>query len=413
MFTKSEKILLSILAALQFSHIVDFMIMMPLGPQLMRIFNINAHEFSLLVSSYLFSGTISGILSALFVDKFDRKKVLLIFYVGFAVGTLGCALAPNYWILLSTRTLAGFFGGVLASMVMSIVSDGIAVEKRATAMGLVMASFSVASVFGVPFSLYLATHIDWHAPFVFLGVVSLILSVFIFFILPPMKDHLRGPHESKGRFEAWVHISRDPNQLRALAFMSMLMLGQFTIIPFLSPSFVANAGMQESELPLIYLTGGVISMIVSPTVGRLADKFGKKQIGSIGLLLSLIPIYLVTHLGRMPVFEVLIFSGSFFLVMGARMVPAVALTSTVVTPKYRGSFMSVSSSVQSLSNAIASYVAGLIVVKEADGSLSNYGTVGWMAMGFSLIAFFLLQGIRSVEHEHSHPHKAGEHVGGH
>lgn len=399
MFSRQEKIILLILASLQFSHILDFVIMMPLGPQLMRIFDISPKEFSFLISSYLFTGAISGVISALFIDKYDRKKSLMFVYIGFALGTLGCTVAPNYITLLVMRSIAGFFGGVLASIVLSIVSDSIEVHKRGAAMGIIMASFSVASTLGIPFGLYLANSINWHAPFSFLGLFSLLMTGAIFYFLPPMRTHLKGPHQSKGPFEAWAHIAKDPNQLTTLAFMSTLMLGQFTIIPFLSPSFVANAGLSESNLPFVYLVGGIVSMITSPTTGFLADKVGKKKLGIIGLILSILPIYWVTHLTNLPTIQILIFSSSFFFVMSLRMVPAMSISSTVVSPKYRGSFMSVLSSVQSFSNAIASYIAGLIVVRNSTGQLENYTTVGWLAIGFTLISVILLYQIKPVEGE--------------
>lgn len=397
MFSRQEKIILLILASLQFSHILDFVIMMPLGPQLMRTFGLSAQEFSFLISSYLFTGTISGVISALFIDKYDRKKSLMFFYLGFALGTLGCTIAPNYITLLIMRSIAGLFGGVLASIVLSIASDSIDVSKRGAAMGIIMSSFSVASTFGIPFGLYLANAINWHAPFSFLGLFSLIMTGAIYYFLPPMRDHLKGPHQSKGVFESWAHIAKDSNQLTTLAFMSALMLGQFTIIPFLSPSLVANAGLSEAHLPFVYLVGGLVSMVTSPTTGFFVDKIGKKKVGIIGLLLSVVPIYLITHLTSLPTVQILIFSSSFFFVMSLRMVPAMSISSTVVSPKYRGSFMSVLSSVQSFSNAIASYVAGLIVIRTPTGQLENYTTVGWLAIGFTLLAAFLLYRIKPAE----------------
>lgn len=393
-FSRPEKLLLALMAAIQFSHIVDFMILMPLGPQLMRIFGIGPQEFGLLVSSYTFAAGLSGFLASFFVDRFDRKTSLLFFYVGFAVSTIACAIAPSYFYLLAARCLAGMFGGVLGSLVMSIVSDAISYERRGSAMGIVMGSFSVASVLGVPFSLYLATEFSWHAPFAFLGVVSLPVIALAMKYVPSMNAHVRkgGAH---GAWESIGHILKTPNQQLALLFMFCLVLGQFSIIPFLSPSFVSNAGMREDQLPLLYLFGGLCSMVASPTVGRLADKYGKRQVFSFSVLLSLPPIWIITHLGPNPVWILLVISSLFFIVMSGRMVPAMAMVSSTATPEYRGSFMSVTSAVQQLSAALASWVAGMIVVSGEGGRLMNYEAVGYVAIAFSVLAFIAARLVRT------------------
>lgn len=376
---------MGLMAAIQFSHIVDFMILMPLGPQLMRMFNITPQAFGLLVSSYTFAAGISGFLASFFVDRFDRKSCLLFFYIGFAVSTLACAWAPSYEYLLIARCLAGMFGGVLGSLVLSIVSDAISYERRGSAMGIVMGSFSVASVMGVPFSLYLANKYSWHAPFIFLGLISFPVILLAMKYIPSMNAHVRkgGGHSP---WDSIAHILRTPNQQLALVFMFCLVLGQFSVIPFLSPSFVANAGLREDQLPLIYLFGGLCSMVASPTVGRLADRFGKKKVFSASVLLSMIPLWVITHLHQQPVWLVLVVSSSFFIVMSGRMVPAMAMISSTATPEYRGSFMSISSAVQQLSAAIASWVAGVIIVGGEGGQLLNFEIVGYIAIGFSVCA---------------------------
>lgn len=385
-FSRAEKILLALMAAVNFSHIVDFMIMMPLGPQLMRLFEVTPQQFGLLVSSYTLSAGISGFLASFFIDRYDRKTCLLFFYIGFGAGTLACSAAPTYLTLLLARSVTGVFGGVLGSLVLSIVSDAISYERRGTAMGIVMGSFSLASVFGVPLSLYLANIFSWHAPFIFLGGVSLVNSLLLWKWVPSMKDHMRKEIPRHTPMESLGHIMNSRNQLIALSFMFCLVLGQFCIIPFLSPSFVANAGLQESQLPLIYLFGGICSMVASPLVGRLSDRYGKKRVFQVSVLVSLLPMLIITSLGPHPVWMLLMISSSFFIVMSGRMVPAMAMISATATPEYRGSFMSISSAVQQLSAALASYVAGMIVMKGEDGQLLHYEMVGYIALIFSLFA---------------------------
>ncbi len=395
MFSRQEKIILAILAFINFSHIVDFMIMMPLGPRFMRIFDVNPHQFGLLVSGYTFSAGIMALLTSFFVDRFDRKKNLLFFYIGFGLSTVACAFSPNYHFLLLARICTGAFGGVMSSLVLAIVGDTINVERRGSAMGIIMLALSAASIFGVPFSLFLANHYDWHAPFLFLGGVSLALVIVVVIFLPPLRKHLETPHTTSP-IQDFLTVIKNPNQIRALLFMFCLVLGQFTVVPFISPALVANAGVLESQLQYIYLVGGFCTFFSSPLIGRLSDKFGKRKVFYYGVMISLLPIYIITHQGPAPLYMILPFSALLFVAMGGRMIPAMALVTSTVKPEHRGTFMSLNSAVQQFSSAIASYLAGLIIVKNVGGQLENYDIVGMIAMFFSVIAVYLIRKIKIV-----------------
>lgn len=399
MFSKQEKILLFVLACIQFCHILDFLIMMPLGPRLTRAYNLDPHQFALLVSAYTFSAGISGFLASFFVDKFDRKKSLLFFLSGFIIGTFTCGLSNHYETLLLFRALTGIFGGVLGSLVMSIVSDTIPFERRGTAIGVVMGAFSVASVFGVPFSLFLTNSFDWHSPFLFLGVLTVLLWVLGYKKIPNMNSHLKGPHQNESKFHAIQHILNSPQQLLSLAMMFFLIIGHFSIIPYLSQSFVSNAGLLESQLPLIYLTGGICSFFASPFVGRLSDKIGKKKVFSISVFISCLPILIITQLKTHPVWLLLLISCSFFIMMSGRIVPAMAIMTGTATPKYRGSFMSITSSVQQIASATASYLAGIIVTRNALGQLEHFEDVGYIAIIMSLLSIIISTQVKPIEHE--------------
>lgn len=397
MFSRQEKILLAILASIQFSSIVDFMIMMPLGPQLMRMFAINPHQFGLLVSSYTFFAGLSGFAASFFLDKFDRKTSLLFFFVGFGLGTVACGLAPSYELLLLARGLTGVFGGVLGSLVLSIVSDAISYERRGSAMGVIMTSFSMASILGVPFSLFLANQYNWHAPFIFLGGTSLILCLIIWIKIPSMTKHLSDSGNKEPLWNTLTRIAKNKNQRRALYFMSSVMFGHFAIIPFLSPSLVANAGLTEAQLPLMYMIGGGFTIFSSPFIGRLADRYGKHKVFLWGALTTLIPYWVITHLDHSPLWWVLAICAFFFVVSGGRMIPATALVSGTARSQNRGSFMSIVSCVQQLSSAFSSYLAGLIVTTGAQGQLENYEVVGYIAIAFTFVAIFLSRRIEAIE----------------
>ncbi|MFZ4405530.1 MAG: MFS transporter, partial [Pseudobdellovibrionaceae bacterium] len=388
---------------INFTHIVDFMIMMPLGPQLMRLFSITPQQFGFLVSAYTLTAGFSGFLASFFIDRFDRKIGLLFFYTGFAFGTLACALADTYWVLLISRCVAGFFGGVLGSLIFSIVGDVISFERRGTAMGVVMMSFSLASVMGVPLSLYLANHYGWHSPFVFLGLLSLLVGVVIFLLVPPLRIHLQDREFHPTAKQAWGQLfsffSEDSIR-NSLIFAACLIFGQFTVIPFISPSLVANAGLTEAQLPLIYLCGGAFTIISSPLIGRCTDIYGKKIVFIISILLSILPLLLITHLNKnfsLP--AILVTNVLFFMVMGGRMIPAMAMISEAVVPAQRGSFMSVVSSVQQLSSALAAGLAGFLVTRTQDGQLLHYNWVGYIAVAFSLLTLWLLSRMRSTQQE--------------
>lgn len=396
-----ERILLLVLASALFSHIMDFMIMMPLGPQLMRLFDITPQQFSFLVSSYTFAAGASGFLVAFMIDRFDRKSALTLIYIGFTVGTLACAFAPTFEILLITRSVAGAFGGVLGALVLSIVSDAIPLERRAAGIGFVMAAFSVASVFGVPFGLYLASVFSWHAPFLFLGGFSILVTVLILYFVPSMSDHLHGENAMQNPMQIVKHILGKRKPLIGLLFTSILMLGHFTIIPFIAPYMVGNVGFTEQELTYIYLVGGGLTIFSSPLVGKIADKYGKLKTFTVFGFLVLIPILLITHLPSVPLWQALIVTGLFFVLANGRMVPSTTMVTSVIKPENRGSFMSMRSSIQQISSGLAALLAGSIIsetpstVTEGAKALIGYETVGYIAIFFSIIAIFVAQKLRA------------------
>lgn len=395
-FTKSELSLILILSSIQFAHIIDFVIMMPLGPQLMRSLQINPSQFSLLVSSYTLAAGLSGLGASFFVDLFDRKKILLLFFIGFIIGTLGCAYAPQYHWLLFARCFTGAFGGVLTSIVMSIVSDAFEYSRRGSAMGIVMSAFAAASVLGIPLGLYLANFKGWQTPFLFLGLFSVFIFIAACIFIPKQNSHLIKKTLKRDSFEVIKMILGDRNQLLALSLVFSVVLGQFTIIPFISPSFVLNAGLAEDQLPLIYLLGGFCSMFASPIMGRLSDRYSKHSVFQVAVLLSLISIYWTTHLGPSSLPVIFIVSCSFFIVMSGRLVPSMALITATAPTQMRAGFLAVVSSVQQLSSATASGIAGWIIVESPTGGLENFNYVGYIAIGFSLLALYIVKKVKNT-----------------
>ena len=393
---KEEKLLLWTLAAINFIHIVDFMILMPLGPQLMRIFDISPREFGLLVSSYTFSAGISSFFGAFFLDRFDRKKILLWVYVGFAIATLGCALSPSYSVLLLARILSGIFGGLTSALILAIIGDVIPDNKRGRAMGLVMAAFSVASVLGVPMGLFLASLSDWHMPFYILTGLSILSLGMIIRYIPNITEHLKNDIVRPNPMVVIRRVTGNQNQMRAITLSVMMMFGQFMIIPFLSPYTVANVGFSEMQLTYIYMAGGAFTIFTSPWVGRLSDKYGKLRIFTIFMILNVIPIAIITNLGVTPIPFVLMVSTMFFVTSNGRYVPAAAIITGTSKPENRGSFLSFNSAIQQLATGLASLIAGIIIGENAAGELTNYNIVGYIAIGFSLLCIPIARRVKIV-----------------
>lgn len=396
---KNEKILLFVLALVQFTNIMDFMIMMPLNPILSKLFALNPQQFGILVSSYALCAGISGFGSAFFADKFDRRQVLLFVYAGFTIGTFACASASSYQMLLAARSLTGIFGGVLGATVLSIVGDAIPSERRGAAMGIVMSAFALASIFGVPFGLFLANKFTWAIPFLFLAILGVITTTMIFFLVPNFTKHIQERKKNTNPIQVLINIAGDSNQLTALSFTFIVMLAQFSVIPFLSDYMVANVGLTQEQLPLIYLTGGIASFFTSPIVGRLADKYGRLQLFIIFAILIMIPITLITNLQKTPIYIALMISVMFFIFNSGRVVPAMTMTSSAAPPKTRGSFMSINSSVQNIGSATAAYITGMIIYKDSLGTIFNYQYVGYMAVALNFLAIFIAMKIKVADNK--------------
>jgi predicted MFS family arabinose efflux permease len=393
---RSERVLLHTLAAMQFTNIVDFMIVMPLGPQLMRLFEIGPGEFASIVSSYTITAGLSGIAGAFFLDRFDRKKALFWIYCGFIFGTFSCAFAPSYFTLLIARSVTGAFGGVIGSLVMSIVGDAIPAQRRGHAMGVVMTSFSLASVLGVPFALYLATLWGWHAPFIFLGALGILVLTVGMKVLPSLSSHIQRGSARENIFAILPEIARNPNQLWALCLGAMLMLGHFTVVVFFSPAMSANVGFSDQELTYIYFFGGLATYFSSPWIGRAADRFGALQVFTVAVVLSAIPTFIVTNMGRTHIAPALLVSTAFFILGTARMVPMTTMVTGTVEPRRRGGFMSLYNSLQHLFIGISTTVAGMIVTTAPDGRLEHLERAGYLAIGTSFVCIWIARRVARV-----------------
>ncbi len=388
-----ERALLLTLAGIQFAHILDFMVMMPLGPILMRKLAIDTHAFGLLVSAYTFSGAATGLLAAAFVDRFERKRLLLGTFSLFAAATLACGLAPGYSALMIARCAAGAFGGVLGSMVQTMVGDLIPFERRGRASGTIMSAFALSTVAGVPSSLYLANLFGWRAPFILIAVLSAILLALGCRFLPTLRGHLEsavaGETERAHPLSAMLAVLRDANHLRALSFIALIMISGFLVIPYITLYSVANVSIRLEDLYLIYLAGGCATFFASRWIGRLADRHGKVRVYRIVALCSMAPLLIQTHLVPVPLWLMIVVSTLFFIFVPGRMVPAMALVTSAVRPQLRGTFLSITGATQQLASGSAAFIGGMIIAQDATGRIVRYDLVGYLAVAVTLAAMLL------------------------
>ncbi len=387
--------ILLVLAGIQFTHIMDFMIMMPLGPQLMRILHLSPQEFSFLVSAYTFSASIAGFCASFYIDRFDRKQALLSLYFGFILATLCCALAKDYHFLLIARVLAGAFGGVAGATIFSIIGDVIPEERRGKATGFVMSAFSVSAVAGIPIGLSLATHFTWNAPFLMLTGVSTLIVIGAWIALPAIRGHLETQITEKTSVKTHLKvIICNRLHLKLFFFISMLMLAGFSIIPFISPYMVANVGLSEKDLPYLYLFGGLTTFFTSNLIGRLVDRYGKFKVFVGVSLSSILPIVILTNLPHSSLIIAVMTMVCFMSLVSGRIVPAMTIITSSIDPKYRGSFMSFNSSIQQMASGSAALIAGIMIGRSETGALTHYNLVGMLSVIATFICIYLVLNIQ-------------------
>jgi predicted MFS family arabinose efflux permease len=408
--TAREWLLLLVLAAVQFTHIVDFMIIMPLGPVYMREMKLSPAEFGHVVAAYTVAAGIAGLLASQILDRFGRKTALLGLYTGFVTGTFMCAFAPSYTLLLVARAVAGAFGGVAAAVVLAIVGDAFPDARRGAAMGVIMSAFSVASIVGVPFGLQLEGWYGWHAPFQALGGLGVAVLLTALILLPPLRGHL-GKHPARA-VSAWT-ILIHRNHLRAFTLMMALVFGSFTIFPFLATFLEFNVGLAHERLPLMYMCGGLMTLLTLTPIGRLADQYGKLRVFHVCAAATALLIALVTNLpSGTGLAVILLVTTGLFVATSGRMVPAMALITASAAPRDRGGFMSMNAAVQHLSSGLATVVAGNLVAGGEGEPLTGFSIVGALACFSTLVCLVLAARLRPAHGGDTAPDAAEvEHTG--
>ncbi|AWI25786.1 MFS transporter [Flavobacterium pallidum] len=395
-FTGYQKFVIFILAITQFTVVLDFMVMSPLGDIMMKTLHINTAQFGSAVSAYAFSAGISGLLTAGFADKFDRKKLLLFFYTGFIIGTFFCAMAPNYELLLAARIVTGIFGGVIGSVSMAIIADLFSLQQRGKVMGFVQMGFGASQVLGIPIGLFIANAWGWHVPFLWIAVMAALVAIGIAVRLKPVNAHLLLQRDKTAVQHLWHTVVKKDYRVGFLA-TALLSIGGFMMMPFGSAFAINNLGITNEQLPFVFMFTGIATLITMPLIGKLSDKVSKYKVFAIATLTAIVIINIYAHFAVTPFWLVLVANVLMMVAIMCRMVPSTALTSAVPEPADRGAFMSVNASLQQMAGGFGAMLAGVIIVQKDNFSpLEHYDTLAMIASGIMLLTIFLMYRVNRI-----------------
>ena len=390
-----ERALLWLLALTQFTIIMDFMIMMPLGPQIMSAFVIGPPAFATAVSAYAWCAGLSGLFAATYIDRFDRKKLLLLVFVLFALSNLACALATSFTMLQAARAFAGLTAGVLGSIVMAVVSDVIPQSRRGAATGIVMTSFSLAAVFGVPMGILLGARFGWESPFYLLAALSALICIAALEVVPTLTGHVHKQAPPLLRvLPNLLALLLNPPYVRAFLLTGMVAGASMVVIPFMAPVLVANHGVLPAQLSWIYMAGGVATFFTARIIGRSSDRFGAVQVFRAIALFSIVPLMFVTHLPVLSLVAMIMLFPLLMIAMSGRFIPLQALVTTVPKPAERGAFLSVNSAVQSLGTGLGAWLGGMLLSSGQGGEILGYGANGWVAAAITVVAVIWIGQVR-------------------
>lgn len=395
-FTAYQKFVVVILALLQFTVILDFMVISPLGDILMKTLDMTTANFGLVVSGYAFSAGASGLLAAGFADKFDRKKLLIFFYIGFTLGTLFCALSTSYAMLLSARIITGFFGGVIGSVSLAIVSDLFALNQRGRVMGFIQMAFAVSQILGIPIGIYFANLWGWHSSFLMIVLLAMVILAAIIFKLRPVDEHLALQHDKSPLLHLW-HTIKNRNYRIGFSTIALLSIGGFMLQPFGSAYLINNLGITQQQLPIVFFSTGIAVLFIMPIVGKLSDRFNKMVLFTVGSVISIIMILIYTNLPQTPLWEIIAINMILFMGIMSRIVPSQAINTVIPDLADRGAYMAITSSMQQIAGGIAAIAAGFIVHQRTKTSpLENYAVLGYVISIVTLCSIFLMTRVNRI-----------------
>ncbi|WP_300599160.1 MFS transporter [Niabella sp.] len=385
-----QKLVIFILAITQFTVVLDFMVMSPMGDILMKSMGLTTSQFGVAVSSYAFSAGLSGLLAAGYADRFDRKKIFLFFYTGFIAGTFLCGMASSYPMLIAARIITGLFGGVIGSISMAIITDIFVLQQRGRVMGFVQMGFGASQVLGIPIGLFLANSWGWHSAFLWIAGMAVIILALVAWKLKPINKHLALQHDHSAFRHLWNTFSKRQYRI-GFGTTALLSIGGFMMMPFGSAFAINNQGVTEHQLPLLFMISGISSLLIMPFIGKLSDKKDKFSIFATATVGMMLIVVVYTNLGVIPFWLVVLINILMMAGILGRMTPSTALITAVPEMQDRGAFMSINASLQQLSGGIAAAVAGMIVVQKTKTSpLEHYNVVGYVVAAISVLAIWMM-----------------------
>ncbi|MUM78096.1 MFS transporter [Pseudodesulfovibrio sp. F-1] len=381
---KQESRIVWIAAMIQLINIIDFMMVMPLGPDISKDLPVTNSEIGIICGCYTLAVGISGIVCAKFLDRFDRKHVALVTVFGLSLATLGATFCWDLTTLIGARVLAGIFGGPAAAIAFSIVCDVVPPERRGKAMAIVMGTFSVSAVAAIPFGLELAEKGSWRTPFYAISILGFILLWLIFRFTPSLREHLKSERQTLSLAKLFF------NGKFLLAFMMMAtaMISSYAIIPNISAYFQLNLGYPRSSLGFLYLVGGLFSLVLIQIGGRASDKIGPIPTNILGTILLV--VFLYDGFMHQPTSSLVVVFSMFMGMHCFRNISATTEASKMPKPHERAAFMSLLSSMQHLGNGIGAFLASAILTTSSEGDLVNMKWVGLLSIVMALIQPLIL-----------------------
>ncbi|HKT30161.1 MFS transporter [Dyella sp.] len=388
-FSGYQKFVVAVLAFLQFTIVLDFMLLAPLGALVVPALHITPEQFGDVVSAYAFAAGVSGIVAAGFADRFDRKRLLLIFYAGFMLGTLFCALAHTYVLLLLARMFTGLFAGVVGAASMAIVTDLFPLSMRGRVMGYIQSAFAASTVLGLPLSLWLSSHWGWNAPFFLIVAVCTVVGGAIIGRLRPVNAHL-ALRPDKKPLHHLLHTLTTRSYLIGFATTALLTMGGFMLMPYSTLFIVNNLGIPMSMLSVVYLITGLVSAVMGPLLGKASDAFGKFRIFAFGCVVTIVMVVIYTRMSNVGLWTLITVSALLQIGIFSRIISSSALMSALPKPSDRGAYMSISSSLQQMSGGLAALLGGMVVVQLSNGRLLHFDVLGDILVFTTLASFVMM-----------------------
>lgn len=386
---KSENQIVFLVAAVQFINVLDFMMVMPLGPDFATALDIPLPQLGLIAGSYTASAAVAGILGSLFLDRFDRRKALFISMLGLASATLLGGLATGMATLMVARVLAGIFGGPATSLSLAIVADAVPATRRGRAMGTVMGASSVASIFGVPAGLELARFGGWRTPFFAIGGLCLLITVGAFTQLPEMKAHLQG----LAKKPSYASFKR-PEYFLALTMVATTMLAAFMLVPNLSAYLQHNRGFPRDKLGYLYMFGGAAGLAAMKFSGSLIDRLKAFPIALIGGILVATVMYL-GYIAEVPWIPMPVIFIAFMATMSFQRVAFGSIQSRVPLQAERARYMSIQSAVQHTASALGAMGSTAFLTEKAGGQLEGIPRIATVSALLMLAVAWILRAVEA------------------